>query len=68
MLALLTGCNMVPISIDKKAVSNLSPDIMVMSLKEQQQAAKEMQYRQCPALNDLANLALVTIDEARAEK
>ncbi len=68
MLALLIGCSTAPISINKKAVSELAPDVMTMPLNEQQQAAKEMQGRQCPALNTVANLCLVTLDEARAEK
>ena len=68
MLGLLAACSTQPISINKKSVSDLAPDVMTMPAKEQQQAAKEMQSRQCPALNDVANLCLITLDEARAMK
>lgn len=68
MLALLTACSTAPTSITEQDFSRAAPDVMTMSVQQQKAAGHEILKGQCPNLNALANLCLVTLDEARAEK
>lgn len=66
--ALLTGCATAPISLNDKVVASVAPDIAVVPLATQQQAAKEMAGQACPAENKVIDAALMTIDETIAMK
>lgn len=68
MLAPLTACSTAPTSITEQDIARAAPDVMSMPVEIQREAAAEMSSGACPALNQVADLALVTIDEARAEK
>lgn len=67
MLGLLTACSTAPSSITEKDFSRAAPDVMTMSVADQSKAGKELLKGQCPYLNKVATLCLVTLDEARAE-
>lgn len=68
MLVPLTGCNAVPINLDKSTLRLIAPDVPEISITIQRQAAAEMQGGQSPALNYIANTCLATRDEARILK
>lgn len=65
---LLSGCSTAPISLNDRVIAAVAPDIAVVPLATQQEAAKEMGAGTCPALNTVASAALMTLDEARAMK
>lgn len=65
-LLLLSGCNPAPGKFDEAAVRQLAPDVPPVDAATQAKAANEMLGGQCPALNTLANVCLVTRDQARA--
>lgn len=55
-------------SITKEDFARAAPDVMSMPVPQQKAAGQEMLKGLCPNLNAVANLCLVTLDEARAEK
>ena len=67
-LSPLAACAPAPGSLTKESLSIASPDVPGVDVTIQKQAAGEMEGGQCPALNMLANVCLVTRDQARALK
>lgn len=60
MITALSGCANIPFSANPVA-----PDVPEIDHKIQDQAADEMESRQCPALNTIINYCLITRDQAR---
>jgi hypothetical protein len=66
MMLPLAGCFPAPGKIDAAAVRKIAPDVPPVDLETQKKAAAEMKGGQCPALNTLANVCLVSRDQSRA--
>lgn len=65
MLLPLAACQLAPGKIDAAAVRQIAPDVPAVDADTQKKAAAEMLSGQCPALNTLANVGLITRDQAR---
>lgn len=53
-------------SLTKETLALAAPDVPSVDAATQKKAADEMDRGQCPALNTLANICLITRDQARA--
>lgn len=65
-LSPLAACAPVPGKVTKESLALAAPDVPGVDVTIQKQAAGEMEGGQCPALNLLANVCLITRDQARA--